>query len=569
MPLKLYNTLTRTLEPLRPIDPAHVTFYTCGPTVYDDAHIGNFRSFLAADVLRRFIESPLCELDPGTPTVPGGSDTNSSASAGDRRGTQSPRRVTHVMNITDVGHMTGDDSVDGEGEDKMAIAGKRLLEQKKSGKLPPDSKLDPNNPYDIATFYTGRFLEDARKLGLKVAIEQEKDPTLMPRATANVPGMIRIIALLIERGHAYAVGPPGSRVVYFNVPSFAAYGKLSGNTVDALREGAGGRIAAENQSGKKSPADFLLWKEDPTHIMKWESPWGEGYPGWHIECTVMSAARLAGGPPLRGGSSVLSPEQLCTLVIPVSQPIIDLHSGGEDNIFPHHECEIAQSCCAFNASHTGSYAGMWFHPRFLFVEGAKMSKSKGNFFTARDLFAKGYEPAAVRLELIRTHYRSNANFTEQGLKDSQRMVDRWRRFVSGTIRGTGVPPVSLDSPEAAEARRAFTDALHEDLNIAGAIAAVNTFTNKTSPTPADAALMRAFDGILGVLELEQASSAQTDIGLFIGCDPDAAVIAKLNERVTAKKAKDFAKSDAIRDELAKLGYAIKDVAGGKVEVRKA
>ncbi len=552
MPLKLHNTLTRTLEPLRPIDPAHVTFYTCGPTVYDDAHIGNFRSFLAADVLRRFIESPLCEIE--------------------GHGSGSPRRVTHVMNITDVGHMT-DDAEGGEhGEDRMAVAGKRLLEQKKSGKLPADSKLDPSNPYDIATFYAARFLDDARKLGLKVAIEAEKDATLMPRATANVPGMIRIIALLIERGHAYVVGAPGSRVVYFNVPSFAAYGKLSGNTVDALREGAGGRIAAENQSGKQSPADFLLWKEDSSHIMKWDSPWGAGYPGWHIECSVMSAARL-GTPALRAGRP-LTPDELLKLVVNNSDPIIDLHSGGEDNIFPHHECEIAQSCCAFNASHTGSYAGMWFHPRFLFVEGAKMSKSKGNFFTARDLFAKGYEPAAVRLELIRTHYRSNANFTEQGLKDSQRMVDRWRRFVSGMglpahVSAAAAENLGSASPEATEARRAFTDALHDDLNIAGAIAAVNTFTNKPNPTPADAALMRTFDGILGVLELEQATSAQTDIGLFIGCDPDAAVIAKLNDRVAAKKAKDFAKSDAIRDELAKLGYAIKDVAGGKVEVRKA
>ncbi len=563
MPLKLYNTLTRSLEPLRPIDPSHVTFYTCGPTVYDDAHIGNFRSFLAADVLRRFVESPLCELenDLGTPALRAGSSVGQKPGS-ENRATQG-RRVTHVMNITDVGHMTDDDSADGEGEDKMAVAGKRLLEQKKSGKLPADSKLDPNNPYDIATFYAGRFLEDARKLGLKVAIEADKDATLMPRATANVPGMIKIIGLLIERGHAYVVGSPGSRVVYFDVPSFAAYGKLSGNTMDSLREGAGGRIAAENQSGKKSPADFLLWKEDSSHIMKWDSPWGPGYPGWHIECTVMSAARL-GGAALRA-ERPLTPDELAKLVVANSKPIIDIHSGGEDNIFPHHECEIAQSCCAFNASHTGSYAGMWFHPRFLFVEGAKMSKSKGNFFTARDLFAKGYEAAAVRLELIRTHYRSNANFMEQGLKDSQRMVDRWRRFVA---EGTGKGAATATSPEIEEARRAFTDALHEDLNIAGAIAAVNTFTS-TAPSAAGAALMRVFDGVLGVLELAQASSAQTDIGVFIGCDPDAAVIAKLNDRVAAKKAKDFAKSDAIRNELAALGYAIKDVAGGKVEVRKA
>ncbi len=548
MPLKLYNTLTRSVEPLCPIDPARITFYTCGPTVYDDAHIGNFRSFLAADVLRRFIESPLCEIE----------------------GSKNPKRsVVHVMNITDVGHMT-DDAEGGEsGEDRMAVAGKRLLEQKKSGKLPADAKLDPNNPYDIASFYAMRFLDDAKKLGLKVAIEADKDATLMPRATANVPGMIRIIALLIDRGHAYVVGGPGSRVVYFDVKSFEAYGKLSGNTLDSLREGAGGRVASENQSGKKHPADFLLWKEDPSHLMKWDSPWGAGYPGWHIECSIMSAARL-GTPALRAGRP-LTPDELAKLVIENSNPIIDLHSGGEDNIFPHHECEIAQSACAFNASHNGSYAGMWFHPRFLFVEGAKMSKSKGNFFTARDLFAKGHEPAAVRLELIRTHYRSNSNFTEQGLKDSQRMVDRWRRFV-GAVPPTAALSGRWDtdmSPEAAEARRAFTDAMHDDLNIAGAIAAVNTFTNKQTPTPADAALMRLFDGVLGVLELEQAASAQTDIGVFIGCDPDPAVIAKLNDRVQAKKSKDFARSDAIRNDLAALGYAIKDVAGGKVEVRKS
>src|SRR6185295_13296233 len=158
----------------------------------------------------------------------------------------------------------------------------------------------------------------------------------------------------------------------------------------------------------------------------------------------------------------LSLDELAQLTIPDSAPIIDLHSGGEDNIFPHHEAEIAQSCCAFNASHAGSYAGMWFHPRFLFVEGAKMSRSKGNFFTARDLFAKGYEPAAVRLELIKTHYRSNANFTEQGLKDSQRMVERWRRFAeSGTSGAPGKP-----SAVTTEAQAAFARAMSDDLNVA-------------------------------------------------------------------------------------------------------
>ncbi len=549
MPLRLYNTLVRNLVALSPRDPAHVTFYTCGPTVYDDAHIGNFRSFLAADVLRRFVESPLCELQ--LPGVTAGAQIH-----------RGPRRVTHVMNITDVGHMTDDDQADGGGEDKMAVAGKRIAEAKKSGKLPAGVEINPADPYQIAGFYAERFIDDATRLGLKVAIESQRDPTVMPRATASVPGMIRVIARLIERGHAYVVGTSGNRVVYFDVKSFPAYGSLSGNTLDSLREGAGGRIDEGNQSGKKHPADFLLWKEDATHIMKWDSPWGTGYPGWHIECTVMSAARLA------SPGKLLSPDELAALVVDNSSAIIDIHSGGEDNIFPHHECEIAQSCCAFNASHSGPFAQTWFHPRFLFVEGAKMSKSKGNFFTARDLFAKGYEPAAVRLELVRTHYRSNANFTEQGLKDSQRMVDRFRRLVEAGDKSPGA-----GTPEAGAAREAmlrdFAIAMHEDLNIAGAIGAINAWLGATpAPVAADAHALRSVDAVLGVLELEAPKSASTDIGVFIGCEPDPAVLEKLVQRAAAKAAKDFPRSDAIRAELAGMGYQIKDVAGGKVEVRR-
>ena len=532
--MRLYNSLTRQVEEFRPADPSRVTFYSCGPTVYDDAHVGNFRSFLAADTLRRWIESPLCDIG----------------------GHKGPRQVVHVMNITDVGHMTDDDEGGEAGEDRMAVAGRRHAEAKKSGQLPPDAKIDPADPYAIAEFYAQRFLDDARRLGLKVAIEAQKDATLMPRPTQKIRLMIEMIGRLIAKGHAYAVGPAGKQVVYFDVQSFPAYGRLSGNTLEKLRTGAGGRVSEVNQDQKKHPADFLLWKEDPSHIMKWESPWGAGYPGWHIECTVMSAARLA----THGAAT-----QLDGLSIPNAQPIIDLHSGGEDNIFPHHECEIAQSCCAFNASHSGPFAGMWFHPRFLFVEGAKMSKSKGNFFTARDLFAKGYEPGALRLELVKTHYRSNANFTEQGLKDSQRTIDRWRRFVDST-------PAAGEGDRAAreECRRAVSEAFMDDLNIAGAMGALNAWMGGVSnPAAADIALVREIDGVFGVLNLERKAEATTAIGVWIGCDVDAAVEAKLAERVEAKKAKDFARSDAIRDELAKRGYAIKDVAGGKVEVRKA
>lgn len=521
MPLKLYNTLTRTVEPFVPGDPARVTFYSCGPTVYDDAHIGNFRSFLAADVLRRFVQSPLCEVTTRDGGTHGG-----------------PRTVVHVMNITDVGHMT-DDAEGGEnGEDRMAVAGRRLLEAKKSGQLHIDATLNPADPYAIAGFYADRFLDDARKLGLLVAIEAQKDATLMPRPTAKIPQMIAMIQKLIDRGHAYAVGPAGSQVVYYSVESFPAYGKLSGNTLEKLRSGAGGRIEEGNQQQKKHPADFLLWKADPTHIMKWDSPWGAGYPGWHIECSAMAGERLAD----KSGA-------------------IDLHSGGEDNIFPHHECEVAQTC---GCSGNDTYARMWFHPRFLLVEGTKMSKSKGNFFTARDLFAKGIEAGTLRLELIKTHYRSNANFTMQGLEDSKRMLERWRRVAEagGAAAATATPTRSvLDS---------FAAAMHNDLNVAEAVGAINAWLNTLStPTPEDSAAMRLLDSVLGVLSLARAESTTTGLAVYApGVAPDAAVEAKLTERKAARAAKDFAASDRLRDELAAMGYAIKDVAGGKVEVSR-
>ncbi|MBL9000978.1 MAG: cysteine--tRNA ligase [Phycisphaerae bacterium] len=537
MPLRLYNTLSKRPEDFVPADPSRVTFYTCGLTVYDYGHIGNFRSFLAADLLRRWIESPLCEVSDGR--------------GGVHRG---PRRVVHVMNVTDVGHMT-DDAEGGEaGEDRMAVAGKRLLEAKKSGKLPPGTEIDPRDPYAIAKFYTDRFIEDATALGLKVVLDAKQDPTLMPRATDNVQGMIRVIERLIARGFAYAVSTPGGRVVYFRVKRFGPYGRLSGNTLDALKEGEGGRVSGANQEQKEHPADFLLWKEDPTHIMKWDSPWGAGYPGWHIECTVMSARRLLG-----------EGEFQRLLGTPDAGPaIIDLHSGGEDNIFPHHECEIAQTCGAFCAvPDSGTFSRAWFHPRFLLVEGTKMSKSKGNFFTAADLFAKGIEPAALRLELIKTHYRSNANFTMQGLGDNARILERWRRVLAGG--GTGG-----DAPARARCAVEFAAAMNDDLNIAAAIAAVNTWAaSVASPGAEDAALMRTLDGVLGVLDLARPKATQTDIGLFApGTTPDPAVEALLRERREARAAKDFKKSDAIRDQLAGMGYAIKDVAGGKVEVRR-
>ncbi|RMH12370.1 MAG: cysteine--tRNA ligase [Planctomycetota bacterium] len=534
MPFCLYNTATRRVEPFVPRDPRRVTFYTCGPTVYDDAHIGNFRAFLAADVLRRWIESPLCTI----------ADSRGSEHAG-------PREVVHVMNITDVGHMTDDDAADGGGQDKMELAGQRIAEAKKSGKLPPDADVDPTDPYAIAEFYMQRFMEDARRLGLKVAREAQRDKTLMPRACENIEGMQRLIAALIERGHAYIAGPVGSRAVYFDVQSFPAYGSLSGNTLDSLRGGAGGRVSEEHQQLKKHPADFLLWKEDSSHLMKWDSPWGVGYPGWHIECSVMSLGRLVPG----GIDRVLAR--------PDPDLAIDLHSGGEDNIFPHHECEQAQSCSVLGGSR---FARHWFHTRFLMVDGQKMSKSRGTFYTARQLFGMGHEPAAVRLELIKAHYRSNADFSMQGLKDSARMVERWRRFVDQGSQGKQGAANTVE-----DVRAAFVTALMNDLNMAEAIGAVNRWINEVSePTQADAAVFREFDAIFGLLDLPRLEAKSHGRAIYLpGVSPNVEVSRLLDERAEARSSRDFAKADAIRDQLRAMGYAIKDVAGGKVEVGPA
>lgn len=602
MPLKLYNTLTKSLKPFVPQDPAHIRFYTCGPTVYDDAHIGNFRSFLAADLLRRWLESPLCTL--------------TDADGNEHHG---PRTVTHVMNITDVGHMTDDDNADGAGEDKMDVAARRILEAKKSGTLPPDANIDPNNPFQIAQFYEARFKEDAKALGMKVAIDADKDQSLMPRATGNIKEMKQVIEFLLEHEnqYAYPAGNPGSRAIYFDVQKFERYGKLSGNTLDQLKGGAGGRVDDTNTQQKKHPADFLLWKEDSTHKMKWPSPkvpgqdaWGDGYPGWHIECTAMALGRL-----IPGGLNAAK----------ATHAHIDLHSGGEDNIFPHHECEIAQSCCFTGADH---FATHWFHPRFLKVDGQKMSKSKGTMHTLRDLTAKGFDPAAIRLELIKTHYRANADFSIQGLKDSGRMIDRWRDYARLLLTADSAGPESVFSTLLHERLHDIVQAMSNDLNIATAIGWLNKCISDSKPAPrrsyfkqqdvpkltdelrqqldAEArekhvaaakdqllpespmkpedaikiledeeqswaersyAALHLIDNILGVIFRPVEKAQDTGIALYQpGVTPSEEIESLLQKRAEAKKSKDFAAADAIRDQLTAMGLSIMDKPAGKVEV---
>ncbi|MGE0376643.1 MAG: cysteine--tRNA ligase, partial [Planctomycetaceae bacterium] len=473
-----------------PLEPGTVRMYSCGPTVYDFAHIGNFRSFLFADLIRRFLE--LAGYD-----------------------------VQHVMNITDVGHMTDDALADGAGEDKMQVAAKRLKEDKKSGKVPEGAIDNPDDPYQVARYYTHAFLEDAKQLGLKVAFEY---PDNILHATGQIGPMQEMIARLIDRGHAY-VG--GDGVVYYSVESFPQYGRLSGNTLDHLQSGAGGRISDANQAAKRHPADFMLWKPDSHHIMKWDSPWGTGYPGWHIECSVMALKRFG-------------------------VDTIDVHTGGEDLIFPHHECEIAQSCGATGAEY---FARFWMHARFLLVEGEKMSKSKGNFFTVRDVLAgrvtgRPVHPAVLRYELLKSHYRSNMNFTVKGLQDSASAVKRLQDFRTKCEAASGgeVADVGNSHPVIS----AFIDALSDDLNVSGALAAVLPWAAETPADPAEAlGVLREINSVLAVapIDLELASPHAES-------EDDADVIALCRRIDEARAARDFKTSDALRDQLIGAGYEV-------------
>jgi len=481
MKIRLHNTLSHKIEDFAALEPPRVSMYNCGPTVYDFAHIGNFRAFVFADVLRRFLELAGYEVD-------------------------------QVMNLTDVGHMTDDSQADGGGQDKMAVAGQRLKEAKKSGKA---NVANPDDPYQVAQFYIDAFIADAKSLGLKIADEY---PGRMPRATQHVGKMMKIILHLIENNHAYVAG---DGAVYYDVQSFPAYGQLSGNTLDKLRTGAGGRVSDGHQALKKHPADFLLWKPDPSHIMKWESPWGMGYPGWHIECSAMAVEMLG-------------------------RDVIDIHTGGEDNIFPHHECEIAQSC-GYSGQH--SFARYWMHTRFLLVNGEKMSKSKGNFYTLRDLTegrasGRAIDPRVARFELLKAHYRSNMNFTLRGLEDSASAVQRLRdTAAAGAAAQTGEAAVDLSHPVLAD----FSAALADDLNMAGALGVVFTWLGDAKPGAETLAVLRKIDSVLGILPAAGAAPSAED----------ADAVAQCKALDAARAAKDFATADRIRKELTDAGYEVK------------
>ena len=468
MTFRLHDTLQRKKLTFAPLQEGKVAMYNCGPTVYSDAHIGNFRSFLFCDVLRRWLEV-------------------------------SGYDVTQVMNITDVGHLRDDDPE--QGADKMEEAARK-------------EQLDP---WKIAEKYTDAFFVDLDKLGIQRA-------HTYPKATDHIPHMIAQIQELIASGHAYEA----NGAVYYDVNSFPAYGRLSGNTGDDLIAGA--RVAVQEE--KKDPRDFALWKADPHHLMQWDSPFGRGFPGWHIECSAMSQSILG--------------------------ETIDIHTGGEDNIFPHHECEIAQAEGA-----TGeTFVRYWMHARHLMVDGGKMSKSIGNLYTVRQLEEMGHPPIAVRFALIRSHYRQVLNFTLDGLKEAAASVRRLRLFAEEMAEAAGDAQPGEPPEWLAAAVKRFDESMDDDLNTSGALDGVFSLLHEahrnhaTGPDAACAlAALKRFDHVLGVLE------EQTE-------DLDAEVEDLIRRRGEAREAKDWATADSIRDRLNELGIELLDGKDGKVRWRR-
>jgi cysteinyl-tRNA synthetase len=407
--------------------------------------------------------------------------------------------VMQVMNITDVGHMLADAD---EGEDKMDVAAQ------KAGKT----------PQEVAAFYTDAFFRDIDRLDVRRA-------HIYPKASEHVQEMIAVISKLFATGHAYKVGEN----VYYDVSSFPDYGKLSGNLVEGLEAGA--RIEVREE--KKNPADFALWIHNPKHLMQWEAPWGKGYPGWHIECSAMAMKYL--------GES------------------IDLHTGGEDNKFPHHECEIAQS----EGVSGKQYVRIWLHATHLLVDGEKMSKSKGNFYTLDDLLKKGYESRIVRYLLLSTHYRQSLNFTFNGLDSAKGALERLDAFTDA-LAGHKTDEAGRPASMAKKTLTAVLKALDDDMNIAAALAEVFDFVRLYNE--------RMANRILTERERVAAIGFMTELGALLGftfgkSQTDQAVppsiLSLIEKRDEARKEKRFAEADRIRDEIKEKGYLVEDTPEGR------
>ncbi len=460
--IRFHNTLSGQSEEFVPLEPPKVGMYTCGPTVYDYAHIGNFRAFVFEDLLRRFLESQ-------------------------------GYRVNHVMNLTDV--------------DDKTIAG---------------SQRQKATLEDFTEIYIRAFQEDLACL----RILAPNCPGEQPRATREIPAMIELIGTLIAKGAAYE--SEGS--VYYRVGSFPSYGKLSKKKLEGNIAGA--RVDVDEYD-KEQGADFVLWKKWKEGEPWWDSPWGRGRPGWHIECSAMSMRYLG--------------------------ETFDIHAGGEDLVFPHHENEIAQSEAA-----TGKpFVRYWLHCKFLLVDGEKMSKSKGNFYTLRDLLGKGFDPAAIRYLLLSTHYRTPLNFTLKGLREASETVKRlddcyWQCINRCREENQEEPAQALYDPFY----RKMTEALSDDLNISEALAALSEAVKTINSEMAQAAPVSAAFAALDFFE---------KIDALLGFDISAVreipgmVLEIVNEREAVRAREDFKSnevlqrhSDSLRREIEGLGWFVKD-----------
>ena len=478
-PLYLTNTLSRNKELFKPIHEGHVGMYVCGPTVYGDAHLGHARPGVTYDVLFRLLK-------------------------------YLGYKVRYVRNITDVGHLEHDAD---EGEDKIA----------------KKARLEQLEPMEVVQYYTERYHEAMRLLNVQ-------SPSIEPRASAHIIEQIEAVKKILEAGYAYESN--GS--IYFDVQKYNQdhhYGVLSGRNLDDTLEGT---RSLDGQGDKRAPYDFALWKKaEPEHIMRWPSPWGDGFPGWHLECSVM-------------GEKYLGEE-------------FDIHGGGMDLMFPHHECEIAQNV----ASRGTQGVHYWVHNNMITINGQKMGKSLGNFITLPQLFAgdhpkleKAYSPMTIRFFILQAHYRSTLDFSNEALQAAEkglgRLMQAWREVASCRSER------SEESPEVHAITEAVLDALCDDLNTPIAIAhlfdAVKLINGGNLAAADKAALARFFDevvgGVLGLKDEEAGASGKAEKAL------EGVMQLVLENRKKVREEKNWAESDRIRDLLASYGIVVKDTKEG-------
>lgn len=460
--MKLYNTLTRKKEEFAPLDGKTVRMYSCGPTVYNFAHIGNMRTYIFMDILRRTLR-------------------------------YEGYKVKGVMNITDVGHLLSDAD---EGEDKMEKAAK---EQQKS-------------PYEIADFYTKVFFDDLKKLNIG-------KPELTPKATEHIREMLDFVYALCEKGYGYET----SDGIYFDISKFPAYGQLSGINLEDQKAGA--RVEVNDE--KRSPFDFAIWKKAPKeHIMQWDSRWGKGYPGWHIECSAMSKKYLG--------------------------EVFDIHTGGVDHIPIHHENEIAQSY-GYSGKNPAKF---WMHGEFMLVNNGKMSKKLGNTYLVSQLEEMGYSPMCFRYFCLNTHYRKKLNFTFEGMDGAKTAYARLCALVAKHREGEN----DVSDEKLAAYRKEFEEDVTDDLNVPGAMGVLWTMLKEPASRKIYA-LALEMDKIFG-LKLDEAKAEE------VKEEFPAEITAIANERAAARAAKDWGKSDELRAKLDELGYAVKDTKEGYTLTRK-